>query len=122
MALLSPTQTWERTILEAPQMVDVSGNYWLFFSGGWYDSPGYGIGFAICKGAFGPCTDLSPAPLLGSNAQGAGPGESSVYVDGGHAALLYDPWHADDPAPTPPRPVLMAPLDFGSAGPYLARH
>jgi hypothetical protein len=120
--LLSPTQSWEGTIVESPQMVKLAGNYWLFFSGGWFNTPGYGIGDAICKGPFGPCTDLSPAPLLGSNPQGTGPGESSVYVDDGQAYLLYNPWHANDPNPTPPRPVAMAPIAFGTNGPYLLHH
>jgi beta-xylosidase len=120
--ILQPTQPWEGTIVEAPDMVYVDGNYWLFYSGGWFNTSGYGVGYAICKSAFGPCSDLSPSPLLGSNAQGSGPGESSVFLDDGHAYLLYNPWHANDPAATPPRPVAVAPLRFGADGPHLVRH
>ena len=68
--ILAPTQPWESTIVEAPDMIEAWGTYWLFFSGNWYDSAAYGIGVAQCQGPFGPCTDPNPAPFLGSNLAG----------------------------------------------------
>jgi hypothetical protein len=118
--ILSPTEPWEGTIIEAPDMVEAWGTYWLFFSGNWYYSPSYGVGVAACQTPFGPCTDPDPAPLLGSNAQGQGPGEASLFVDGPATYLLYNPFRANDPGPVIPRPVAITRLGFTPKGPYLA--
>jgi hypothetical protein len=76
---------------------------------------------ARCTGPAGPCTDTSSAPLLGSNAQGAGPGEASLYQDASGVWLLYSPWRSLAPQPDiPPRPVFITKLGFSASGPYLA--
>ena len=76
-----PDEPWQGDIVEAPHLVQVDSVYYLFYSGYWFNQPGYAIGVAQCDGPLGPCDDTSPAPLLGSNAQGAGPGEESVFSD-----------------------------------------
>ncbi len=118
--IFGPTQPWEGTIVEAPDMVEAWGTYWLFFSGNWYDSTLYGIGVAACQSPFGPCADTDPRPFLGSNLQGLGPGESSLFHDGPDVYLLYNPFRANDPGPVIPRPVAMVRLGFTPSGPYLA--
>jgi len=118
--IFAPSEPWEGTIVEAPDMVEAWGTYWLFFSGNWYYSTSYGIGVAACQSPFGPCSDPDPAPFLGSNQQGSGPGESSIFRDGHNIYLLYNPFHANDPGPDIPRPVTMARLGFTPEGPYLA--
>jgi GH43 family beta-xylosidase len=118
--IFSPSQPWEATIVEAPDMIEAWGTYWLFFSGNWYDSTAYAIGVAQCQSPFGPCTDPNPTPFLSSNLQGAGPGEESLFVDGSDVYLLYNPFKANDPHPIIPRPVSMTRLGFTPAGPYLA--
>jgi hypothetical protein len=118
--IFQPDQPWQGTIVEAPDVIEAWGTYWLVFSGAWYNTPGYGIGVASCQSAFGPCTDPDPQPFLGSNAQGQGPGEPSIFDDGRNVYLLYNPWHSNDPLPTKPRPVVMARIGFLSDGPYLA--
>jgi hypothetical protein len=92
----------------------------LFFSGNWYDSTSYGIGVAECQSPFGPCADNYPQPFLGSNRQGVGPGEESLFADGNDVYLLYNPFKANDPGPVIPRPVAMTRLGFSPEGPYLA--
>jgi hypothetical protein len=92
----------------------------LFFSGNWYNSPSYGIGVAACDSPLGPCADSNPAPFLGSNLQGVGPGESSLFHDGSAVFLLYNPFKANDPGPVVPRPVSMVQVGFTPNGPYLA--
>jgi len=119
--ILGPSQVWERNIVEAPDMIQAWGTWWLFFSGNWYSSPDYGIGVAACQSPFGPCTDPNPSPFLGSNLQGPGPGEASLFVNAGAVSLLYNPYHANDPGPVIPRPVVMARLGFTAQGPYLAK-
>lgn len=116
-----PTQPWQERIVEAPDLVRADGADWLFYSGGWFNQPVYAVGVARCAGPSGPCTDRSPRPWLGSDAQGAGPGEESVLVDANGAWLLYTPWHSWVPQlDTPPRPVAVARIGFGPDGPYLA--
>jgi hypothetical protein len=119
-AILQPTQSWQGTIVESPNLVKVQGTYWLFYSGNWFNTSSYGIGAARCAGPSGPCAETSSAPLVGSNAQGAGPGEESVYSGPTGIWLLYTPWHSDSPNfDATPRPVAMVRLGFGTTGPYL---
>ena len=120
--IFGPTQPWEGTIVEAPDLIEAWGTYWLVFSGNWYYSTSYGIGVAACQSPFGPCTDPRPSPFLGSNFQGSGPGESSLFHDGRAEFLLYNPFRgSNDPGPVIPRPVAMVRLGFTPSGPYLAR-
>lgn len=119
--ILEPDRAWQGTIVEAPDMVEAGGAYWVFYSGNWFNQAAYGIGAARCAGPAGPCADTSDLPLLGSNAQGAGPGEASVFVDASGAWLLYSPWRSMAPKPDiPPRPVFIARIGFLPSGPYLA--
>ena len=37
--ILGPSEPWEGTIVEAPDMIQAWGTWWLFFSGNWYSSP-----------------------------------------------------------------------------------
>ncbi len=117
--ILGPSEPWEGTIVEAPDMVEAWGTWWLFFSGNWYSSPSYGIGVAACQSPFGPCSDPNPVPFIGSNQQGSGPGEASLFTDDGAVWILYNPFHANDPGPVIPRPVVMARLGFTAQGPYI---
>ena len=118
--ILEADQPWEGRIVEAPQMVRVDGRYWLFYSGNWFNQPGYGIGVAECAGPFGPCRKHLRGPWLGSNAQGAGPGEGSLFHDERGWWIVYGPWAVEFTASTP-RPAALAHVAFGSSGPYLAR-
>jgi beta-xylosidase len=119
--LMSADGAWQENIIEAPQMVEARRHYWLFYSGSWFNTPAYGLGIASCKGPIGPCTDLSVAgPWLGTNDQGQGPGEESVFEDrGGNWWILYSPWYFGYLGHNH-RPVAMAPIGFGQDGPYVA--
>jgi hypothetical protein len=118
--IFGPDEPWQGRIVEAPDLVLVRGLYYLFYSGNWFNQPAYAIGVAPCAGPLGPCIDTSSTPLLASNAQGAGPGEESVFTDSAGVWLLYTPFRSDLPLPGPPRPVALARLGFGPSGPYLA--
>lgn len=118
--IFSPDEAWQNSIVEAPQMVLVNGVYYLFYSGGWFNQTSYAIGVARCSGPSGPCHDTTSSPLLASDAQGAGPGEESVFSNDAGIWMLYTPWSSSLPNPGPPRPVAMAHLGFGPYGPYLA--
>jgi beta-xylosidase len=95
--IYSPRLAWQRNRLEAPQMVkDPYGRLWLFYSGGGiFNDPQYAMGFARCASPLGPCSDSATVPLIGSNKQGVGPGEETVFVGpDGSTWLLYNPWYA----------------------------
>jgi beta-xylosidase len=117
--IFTPDLPWQGSIVEAPQLLVVDGAYYLFYSGSWFNDPGYAIGVARCAGPLGPCADSSPTPLLGSNSQGTGPGEESVFSDNRGIWLLYSPFHSAVPNGDTARPAIVARLGFGPNGPYL---
>ncbi|HEX7460366.1 MAG TPA: glycoside hydrolase family 43 protein, partial [Acidimicrobiales bacterium] len=116
--LMKPDESWQGTIVEAPDMVEVNGTYWVFYAGNFFNLPKYAIGAARCQGPTGPCSDTSTQPLLSTNAQGKGPGEASVYLDTTGAWMLYTPVMAT--GGNPPRPVMVTRIGFDGGGPYLA--
>ncbi len=119
--IMQPDEAWQGSIVEAPQMLKVGGTYWVFYSGNWFNHDAYAIGAARCSGPAGPCADTSTVPLLGSNSQGQGPGEASVFEDQAGVWMLYSPWRSLAPKPDiPPRPVYITRLGFAPSGPYLA--
>lgn len=119
--IFSPDEPWQGRIVESPDLELIGGTYSLFYSGGWFNQPGYAIGVAQCSGPMGPCHDTGSTPWLGSNTQGAGPGEESVFVGHSGIYMLYAPWASQVPvAPTPPRPVEITRLGVGPLGVYLA--
>lgn len=119
--LMGPDRPWQGTIVEAPDLVEIGGAYWLVYSANWFNQPAYAVGAARCAGPAGPCADVAPGPLLASNAQGEGPGEASVFRDTTGVWLVYTPWRSSAPRPDwPPRPVDITRLGFGPTGPYLA--
>jgi beta-xylosidase len=116
--LLSADERWQHRIVEAPDLVEAAGSYWLFYSGGWFNQPYYAIGFARCSGPAGPCTEGSAAPWLTSNAQGQGPGEESLFDDrAGCTWMAYSPtaWLPQEHI----RPLALARVAFTASGPEL---
>jgi beta-xylosidase len=119
VVILRADQPWEGRIVEAPQMVLVDHHYWLFYSGSWFNEPSYAIGVAECAGPAGPCTKPFSGPWLGSNLQGTGPGEESLFYDRGSWWIVYGPFAVRYRSDTK-RPVALARVAFGPHGPYLA--
>jgi GH43 family beta-xylosidase len=116
--LLRPDEAWQGTIVEAPDMVESGGVYWLTYSANWFVQADYAIGVARCLGPAGPCADFSSQPFIATNAQGSGPGEPSFFDAFGGVWMLYTPIRAL-PWETQ-RPVDITRIGFGPLGPYLA--
>jgi hypothetical protein len=81
IALLVPVHPWEAGTVEAPDLVEANGHYFLFFSGNDWNTASYAIGVAVCTGPAGPCLDSSVQPLLASGPGEEGPGGPSVFTD-----------------------------------------
>ncbi len=116
--LMRPDEAWQGTIVEAPDMVESGGIYWLTYSANWFVQSDYAIGVARCDGPTGPCADFSSQPFIATNAQGSGPGEPSFFDDSGAVWMLYTPVRA---LPfVVQRPIDITRIGFGPLGPFLA--
>ena len=91
--LLRVQEPWEAGIIENPSMIAYAGRWYLFFSGGSYAAAGYGTGYATCASHLGPCTRVSPLPLLAADQVLAGTGGATAFVDRvGRLRLAYAAW------------------------------
>ncbi|MGH9019045.1 MAG: family 43 glycosylhydrolase, partial [Acidimicrobiales bacterium] len=122
--VLTETETWETTV-ENPFMVDESGAYVLFYSGGQWNGAGYGVGYAVCQGPQGPCSKPLGGPVLHSDADRLGPGGESLVTDaGGNWWMAYAAW--DGPASDYSyadgefRSLWVAPVTFVGTTPEIA--
>jgi hypothetical protein len=122
--VLTQTQSWESTV-ENPAMVYQSGSYILFYSGGLWNSAGYGVGYAVCDGPTGPCTKPQQSPILHSDALRLGPGGESLVTDAdGNWWMAYAAW--DGPASQYSygagdfRSLWIAPVTFSGTTPDIA--
>jgi beta-xylosidase len=80
--LIGADQAWEQGIVEGPAMLRASsGGWWLFYSGGSWQSNTYNTGVAWCATVAGPCRPASPQPLLSSTATAVSPGGLDTFVD-----------------------------------------
>jgi len=113
--ILVATRPFEHKLIEAPDMVDHDGHYYLFFS----TNPSYqdsdGIAVAFCRGPAGPCQEPYGGPLLGSNTLGLGPGEESLFTQDGETWVLFSPTGTGFF-----RQMAVARVAFGPHGPYIA--
>jgi beta-xylosidase len=80
--LLAADQAWERGIVEGPAMLAATGGgWWLFYSGGTWQSNTYNTGLAWCASLAGPCRKSSNKPLLVSTPTAVSPGGLETFVD-----------------------------------------
>ncbi|MGH9009992.1 MAG: glycoside hydrolase family 43 protein [Acidimicrobiia bacterium] len=97
--ILRHDAAWEEPLIEAPSLARVDeGSYVLFYSGGWWESDGYAIGYATGPGPLGPFRkETETGPWLASAEGIAGPGGAEVFTD------ADDGWRIAFHAWTPPR-------------------
>jgi Glycosyl hydrolases family 43 len=95
VALVTSDAVWEQPLVENPALLATrDSTYLLLYSGGWWESAGYAVGFAVCASPLGPCTKATrDGPLLGSAGDEAGPGGASVVTGSpGGPWLAYHAW------------------------------
>lgn len=94
VALLTSAAPWEQPLIENPALVATGRSYLLLYSGGWWESAGYAIGYATCHSPLGPCTKATvDRPLLTSAGDQAGPGGATMVTGpAGDHWLAYHAW------------------------------
>ena len=95
--LLQTTEpSWQGSVIENPAMVAKDGWYYLVYSGNFWYSKDYAVGYAVCWGPAGPCFDQSPgAPWVGNRFDRIGRGGATPFLDaGGNLQLAYHAWNA----------------------------
>lgn len=80
--LIGADQAWEQGMIEGPAMLaSTKGGWWLFYSGGTWQSNTYDTGVAWCATVSGPCRKTTDAPLLASTPTAVSPGGFDTFVD-----------------------------------------
>ncbi|MGE3960769.1 MAG: glycoside hydrolase family 43 protein [Dehalococcoidia bacterium] len=85
---------WEGALVEGPSVIKRGGAYYLFYSGGAYDTPWYAVGVA---------RSLSPTqgfrkrgePILRSGARWRGPGHNSVVRHQEQDYIVFHAWEGE---------------------------
>ncbi|RIK72094.1 MAG: glycoside hydrolase [Planctomycetota bacterium] len=105
--------------VEGPFVVLHDGRYYCFYSGGNWQTPGYGVGFATADKAAGPYADTAnlegPTVLKSIPGKLIGPGHNSVVLgpDGRTHFIVYHSWNDDRTK----RQMCLDPLQWTSDGP-----
>jgi beta-xylosidase len=124
MELLKRDRSWEAPLIEGPSMVKSGDRYFLFYSANWWESPNYGIGYAICSTPHGPCSKKTlDAPLVQSTGDALGPGGQELFTDvNGKLWMAYHAWSAPIVGYTNggARSLRIDRLDLASGKPLLA--
>jgi GH43 family beta-xylosidase len=102
--------------LEGPFVRKRDGRYWLFYSGGAWEEPGYGVSFAVADHPLGPFEEPRTGPSVLQTVPGRvlGPGHNSI-VTGPDGAdwIVYHAWDAQRTA----RRMWIDRLRWGPEGP-----
>jgi Glycosyl hydrolases family 43 len=110
--LIGTDQTWEYPHVEAPSMVRVGDDYWLAYSGNWWNDAAYGIGMARCDSPVGPCEKPYDGPVVASAPGRQGPGGAEFFTDrAGRLLLAFHAW-LDEPGYPGNRALHIATLSF----------
>jgi beta-xylosidase len=91
--LIERDQPWERPLIENPAMVKHDDTYYLFYSGNWWESHQYAIGYAICETVIGPCEKPLNEPWFEYENPVMGPGGETFFTDEeGNLWMAYHAW------------------------------
>jgi beta-xylosidase len=93
--LIRRDQLWESPLVEAPVMVEHDDQYYLFYSGNWWESHTYAVGYAVCESVTGPCVKPQREPIFEFTQQVMGPGGQELFHDAeGNLWMAYHAWTA----------------------------
>lgn len=116
VALLSASESWERNLVEAPQVIEEGGTYHLLYSCADFGDETYAVGHARGEHPLGPFIKTCGAPILSSYGEVAGPGHSHAFrTPTGEWRLAYHGWEAGRCGyPHGRRSLHLAPLHLGA--------
>ncbi|MCU1376041.1 MAG: beta-xylosidase, partial [Actinomycetia bacterium] len=94
VAVLAQDAAWETFTIEQPALYRKGDVYYLFYSGGYWESDTYAIGYATGSSPRGPFTKQTVAgPWLATAAGAAGPGALDVFSGpGSETWVTYHAW------------------------------
>jgi hypothetical protein len=92
--LLTASAGWQDGGIENPSMLrDGDGSRWLVYSGAFWATARYAMGYAHCDGPLGPCRNVSGAPWIATTNDVVGPGGGSFFVGPeGTVHLVFHAW------------------------------
>ena len=91
--LIRRDQAWERPLIENPAMVKHDDTYFLFYSGNWWESHQYAVGYAVCETVTGPCEKPLNEPWFDYENPVMGPGGQAFFMDTeGNLWMAYHAW------------------------------
>jgi len=123
--LLTASASWQASVIEGPSMVAVpkSSKFDLFYGANAWDSTSAGIGYAVCAGPSGPCTNqstLRPWMRTNSAINKNGPAGPGVFVDAsGRTRLAYHAWGQNVGYPQGQRMLWIDSLSFSGSTPSI---
>lgn len=119
--LIRRDQIWEYPLVEAPAMVEHEGVYYLFYSGNWWESHAYAVGYAVCETVTGPCEKPQKEPLFTFIPEAMGPGGQEFFRDpAGNLWMVYHAWTAPNVGyPEGSRSLRIEPVDFVNGAPQI---
>jgi beta-xylosidase len=95
--LIVRDQSWETPLIENPAMVRQDDRYYLFYSGNWWESHTYAVGYAVCETVTGPCEKPLDKPWFEFKPPVMGPGGESFFTDRkGNLWMAYHAWTGAD--------------------------
>jgi beta-xylosidase len=95
--LVQMDQAWERPLIENPALLKHEDKYFLFYSGNWWESHEYAVGYAVCDAITGPCLKPLDKPWFAFNPPVMGPGGESFFTDTqGKIWMAYHAWTGID--------------------------
>jgi beta-xylosidase len=119
--LIQRDQPWERPLIENPAMVRHDDRHYLFYSGNWWASHMYAVGYATCEGPLGPCAKPEDEPIFTFTPEATGPGGQSFFTDtDGDLWMAYHAWTgADVGYPAGMRSLRIEPAAFEGGRPAI---
>ena len=119
--LLRRDQPWERPLIENPAMVRHEDNYYLFYSGNWWESVDYAVGYGVCETVTGPCTKPKTEPIFTFVPEALGPGGQAFFTDvAGQLWMVYHAWtNATVGYPSGKRTLNIDPVTFVNGEPVI---
>lgn len=122
--LIKNDQPWKAPLVEAPTMWLQDGKYFLFYSGNYFESEGYSVGYATCESPLGPCADAEENPILASDMTempfAMGPGHQTVFADeAGQTWMVYHVWQVSGGMRTSSRLVWLDRVEWQDGRPVV---